>query len=162
MLRILWFGEKVDQKNCQTISRQLPPRHVCRKISASVDKGAERRVSRAQTRERGPPSALSEFFVHSFKTIQCDDPYIQCENGTLKITQSQRQSLGWPYPPLCLKKVQRSIQWLDSINYEKCTPNVRQCQRRVAFVINTTLNMKTAHRRAHHWVIDQHKVYNFR
>ena len=36
---------------------------MCRNISASVDGGAKRRVSHAQTRERGPPSALVEFFV---------------------------------------------------------------------------------------------------
>ena len=33
-------------------------------ISSSVDGGAEQRVLRAQTRERGPPSALAEFFVY--------------------------------------------------------------------------------------------------
>jgi hypothetical protein len=33
---------------------------VCRKISTSVDGGGKRRVPRAQTTERGPPSALVE------------------------------------------------------------------------------------------------------
>ena len=40
VLRIFWFGEKVDQKNFQTILPPLPPpRHVRRKISAGVDGG---------------------------------------------------------------------------------------------------------------------------
>ena len=38
-LKILWFGEKVDQKNPLTIFSHPPPRHVCRKISASADGG---------------------------------------------------------------------------------------------------------------------------
>ena len=41
--------------------------------------GAEGRVLRVQTRER-PPSALAEFSL----TIQCDDPYIKYENGTIQ------------------------------------------------------------------------------
>ena len=46
VLRIAWFGEKVDQKNSHNFLP--PPRHVCRKISASVDGGPSggSRVSR--------------------------------------------------------------------------------------------------------------------
>ena len=36
---------------------------TCAKKFPLVSMGAERRVSRAQTRERGPPSALAEFAI---------------------------------------------------------------------------------------------------
>ena len=50
---------------------------------------AEGRVLRVQTQKR-PPAALAEILYIVSLTIQCDGPYIKCDNVTLKITQSQR------------------------------------------------------------------------
>ena len=44
---------------------------MCAGIFPLVSMGAERRVSRAQTRERGPPSALEEILVRAVLCRQC-------------------------------------------------------------------------------------------
>ena len=46
------FGEMFEGDSADTWAGKIP----------RVSMGAERRVSRAQTRERGPPSALAEFY----------------------------------------------------------------------------------------------------
>ena len=48
---------------------------TCAGIFPLVSMGAEQRVSRAQTRERGPPSALAELFI-SLRPASFDIPSI--------------------------------------------------------------------------------------
>ena len=58
VLRIAWFGEKIDQNFCLKILP--PPRDLLGFFKATLQTRAERRVKRVRTREPGPPSALAE------------------------------------------------------------------------------------------------------
>ena len=61
MLRILWFGEKVDQKNCQTIS---PPPDMCGEKFPLVSMGGRAEgLACADPGARTPIGASGIFFI---------------------------------------------------------------------------------------------------
>ena len=116
MLRILWFGEKVDQKNCQTISHHPPP-DVCAEKFPLVSMGARAEglasadpVARTTISASGNflvllcfwrswcyCSSWSVFFYKNLNTNNPDYTDFKCQTIALSSLRSQRMccSSAW-------------------------------------------------------------------
>ena len=110
MLRIAWFGEKIDQKNILNIFSP-PPRHVRRKISAGVDGGTSgpssvrRRGARTPIGASGIKTSCQWDMEANFYLISpaLSDLVCPCEYCSTRILS------GWTGYTKCLHRMSASV-----------------------------------------------------